>query len=239
MKQKLPILTTFILIIFIISSCIFSGPTLKGNGNVTEETRNTGDFTEIKVSRGMNVYISLGETTKVVVKADENLLDAIETETQGNALNITVTRFIRNSTSLNVFVTAPNIELIKTSSGSNVFSEDTLRFQSLNVKSTAGSNVKLAVAAGELSVSAMAGSNIFLDGTVKSFTVKANSGSNIKAGNLLSENCTVKASSGANIWINVQKSLNASVSSGGNLWYSGEPSPLDIQKSSGGNVFKN
>jgi hypothetical protein len=73
----------------------------------------------------------------------------------------------------------------------------------------------------------------------KSINLKANSGSNIKAGDLLSENCTVKASSGANIWIKVQKSLNASVSSGGNLWYSGEPGSLDVAKSSGGNVFKN
>jgi hypothetical protein len=128
---------------------------------------------------------------------------------------------------------------LKTTTGSNVFSEDTLHFQTLDVKSTAGSNVKLVIEAGEINVSAAAGSNIFLNGTVKSFNVKTNSGSNVKAGDLLAETCTAKASSGANIWVNVQKSLNATVSSGGNLWYSGEPGSLNVEKSSGGNVFKN
>jgi hypothetical protein len=109
----------------------------------------------------------------------------------------------------------------------------------LNVKSTAGSNVKLTLEAGELTISAVAGSNIFLNGTAKSLNVKTNSGSNIKAGDLIAENCIVKASSGANVWINVQKLLEVNVSSGGNLWYSGEPNPLRMTKSSGGNVFKN
>jgi hypothetical protein len=239
MKQKLSILTSFILVLFIVSSCIFSGPSIKGNGNVIEETRSTGDFTELKVSRGMNVYISQGETTKVVVKADENLIDAIETEVVGDVLNVTVNKFIRHSTSLKVFITAPNIEVIKSTSGSNVFSEDTLRYQMLNIKSSAGSNVKLSLETGDLNVSAVAGSNIFLEGEAKSFTVKTNSGSNIKAGNLMAENCTAKASSGSNVWIKVKNSLDAGVSSGGNLWYSGEPNPLRIKKSSGGNIFKN
>jgi hypothetical protein len=239
MKQKLSILTSFILVLFIVSSCIFSGPSIKGNGNVKEETRSTGDFTEVKVSRGMNVYISNGETTKVVVKADENLIDAIETEVVGDVLNVTVNKFIRQSKSLKVFVTVPNIEVIKTTSGSNVFSEDSLKTANLEIKSTAGSNVHLTVEAGELVISAAAGSNIFLDGSAKSLTMKANSGSNIKAGDLQAENCDVKVSSGANIWVKVQNGLTAKASSGGNIWYSGQPSPLEIEKSSGGNVFKN
>lgn len=239
MKQKLSILTSFILILFIVSSCIFSGPSIKGNGNVKEETRSTGDFTEVKVSRGMNVYISNGETTKVVVKADENLIDAIETEVIGNALNVTVNKFIRNSTSLKVFVTAPYIEVIKATSGSNVFSEDSLKTGNLEIKSSAGSNVRLSLEAGDLNVSASAGSNIFLDGKAKSVIMKASSGSNIKAGDLQAENCDAKVSSGANIWIKVQNGLTAKASSGGNLFYSGEPNPLRMTKSSGGNVIKN
>jgi hypothetical protein len=133
----------------------------------------------------------------------------------------------------------PNIDLLKTTAGSNVFAEDTLNLKILEVKSTAGSNIKLVLNAQELNVSAVAGSNIFLNGTSESFTAKANSGSNVKAGDLRASNCDLKASSGANIWINVSKELTAKVSSGANVFYSGNPETTNIEKSSGANVIKN
>jgi len=236
--KKAVILFTAIFITAILGSCIFTG-SVEGNGKVVEQTRDMGEFDKISVTRGMNVYISQGNLTKVVVKADENLLDAIVTTVTDGTLKVSCNRGIRKAESNKVFVTVPDLELLKTTAGSNVFSEDTLKFKTLDIKSTAGSNVKLEVDAGEIHVSAVAGSNIILNGMAKSINVKTNSGSNIKAGDLLTENCTVKASSGANVWIKVQKSLNVSVSSGGNLWYSGEPGSLNVEKSSGGNVFKN
>jgi len=72
MKKTAIILTAIIFTAFL-GSCIFVG-SIKGNGNVVEETRDLDSFEKISVSRGMNVYISQGTSTKVTVKADENLL---------------------------------------------------------------------------------------------------------------------------------------------------------------------
>lgn len=236
--KKAAIILTAIFIASILGSCVFTG-SIKGNGNVVEETRDLGEFSKISVSRGMNVYITQGTSTKVTVKADENLLKVIDTYVDDETLKVTCTKMIRNATSNKVYVTVTDLENIKSTSGSNIFSEDSLRTGNLEIKSTAGSNVRLSIEAGDLNVSASAGSNIFLKGMAKSVVMKANSGSNIKAGDLQTGNCEVKVSSGANIWIKVQNGLNARASSGGNIWYSGEPSPLEIEKSSGGNVFKN
>lgn len=123
MKHLIQIIASLILVAIISSSCIFMGSLLKGNGNVVEETRKAGEFNKIKVSRGMNVYISQGDETNIVVKADDNLLDAIETRMEGNTLKITATQNIRRATSKKIFVTTPNIAMIKSTEGSNVFSE--------------------------------------------------------------------------------------------------------------------
>ncbi len=185
------------------------------------------------------MYITQGPSQKVVVRADENLLDVIETTVSDGTLKVSCNRGIRKAESKKVLVTVPNIELVKSTAGSNVFAEDTLNLKTLEIRSTAGSNIKLLVNAEELNVSAVAGSNIFLNGTSESFTAKANSGSNVKAGDLRTLSCDLKASSGANIWINVQKELNAGVSSGANVFYYGNPETTNIEKSSGGNVIKN
>ncbi len=238
MKQKLPVVATLFLILFAFSSCIFSGPSLKGNGKVVEETRKTGDFDEIKVSRGMNVYISQGKKTKVVVKADENLLDAIEIHVEGNSLKITTNQNIRNATSKKVFVTTPNISKIKSTAGSNVYSETVIKSKNLNLSSSAGSNMKLEINAENIDASSSAGSNMKLEGKTRSFEGKASSGSNLKAEELTTERCTASVSSGANLWITVEDNFSGHASSGGNLFYYGNPKTTDIEKSSGGNVIK-
>ncbi len=236
--KKATIILSVIILSAILGSCIFTG-SIKGNGNIVEETRDLDDFSKISVSRGMNVYIIQGTSTKVTVKADENLLKVIDTYVDDNTLKVTTTKGIRNASSNKVYVTVTDLEFIKSTSGSNVFSEDSLTTKNLEIRGTAGSNVRLSLEAGELTISAAAGSNIFLDGKAKSVTMKASSGSNIKAGDLQTENCDAKVSSGANIWIKVQNGLTAKASSGGNLFYLGEPNPLSVTKSSGGNIIKN
>lgn len=238
MKQKNLILSFLILIVFFSTSCIFSGPSLKGNGNVAEETRKTSAFEKIKVSRGMNVYISQGDETSIVVEADQNLLDAIETKVEDNTLKITTNANIRKSKSKKVYITTPNISDIKSFAGSNVFSETVLESKNLELASSAGSNIKLTVKAGNLNVSASAGSNIKLDGTADSFTGKATAGSNIKAEELAAKNCEARSNSGSNIWITAKRDFEGHASSGGNVFYYGNPNSVDVHSSSGGNVIK-
>ncbi|WP_321369219.1 head GIN domain-containing protein [uncultured Draconibacterium sp.] len=237
MKQFIYILTG-ILLAFGSSSCIFT-PSINGNGNVVEQERHLSDFDEIKVSRGMNVYITQGNETKVLVKADENLLEVIETEVVGDVLEVKATSNIRRSKEKKVFVTLPKVESIKASAGSNVYSENEISSKSIEISASAGSNIRLRIKTQEANVSASAGSNINLEGQTENFYGKASAGSNIKAGELKTSNTEAKVSAGANIWISTKNKLQASANSGGNVFYSGDPTDTDINKSSGGNVIKN
>jgi len=238
MKQKFQILATFIFSLLLTTSCIFTGPSIKGNGKVVEDTRKTKDFDEIKVTRGINVYIIQGDHQKVVVKADENLLDVIETKVEGNTLKVSASQNIRNASSKRVYVTISDLSRISSSSGSNVFSETELKFKDLELKSSAGSNMKLDVNVNNLDASASAGSNMKLGGIARNFTGSASSGSNIKSEDLNAKNGNVKVSSGANIWITVKDDFEGHANSGGNIFYYGNPETTDIHKSSGGNIIK-
>lgn len=223
--------------LFFLSSCII-GPWKSGNGHVVEQNRKVSSFDAIKVSRGMNVYISQGNETKVVVKADENLLDDIRTEVENHTLKVTTKTNIRRATSKKVFVTVPEISAVTASAGSNVYSETVLHLPQLDVTSSAGSNIKLEVDTGNLNASASAGSNLKFEGKTKSFTGEASSGANIKAEKLTTADCDATASSGANVYITVNENLEAKASSGGNVIYYGQPKSTNTESSSGGNVVK-
>jgi hypothetical protein len=116
----------------------------------------------------------------------------------------------------------------------------TLEINSENVDASAssGSNIKLQAIAKRLESSASAGSNVRIEGSTDFFSAKVSSGANIKAKELTAEKCDLHASSGGNIWITVKDELTAKTSSGGNVFYAGNPKNTNIESSSGGNVKK-
>ncbi|WP_163322460.1 head GIN domain-containing protein [Draconibacterium mangrovi] len=237
MKQFVVFLSVIILSLFT-SSCLLQS-TVKGNGNVTTEERDLEDFNALNVSRGMNVYVTMGNDYKVVVEADENLHNSIVTELHGEELRIKAIDIIRNASSLKVFVTLPQLEAAKSSSGSNVYSENILNVKNIDLAVSSGANLTFSLNADEVNAKASSGSNIFLEGNAGSINAKASSGSNIKAGDLKAKSAQANVSSGANIWLSTEEELQATASSGGNVFYNGNPSETEISKSSGGNVIKN
>ncbi|HYQ58318.1 MAG TPA: head GIN domain-containing protein [Draconibacterium sp.] len=174
-----------------------------------------------------------------MVEADENLHKSIVTELHGEELRIKTIDNIRNATSLKVFVTLPHLEAVKSSSGSNVFSQQSLTVNDIDLAVSSGANLSFTLDANNINAKASSGSNIFLEGNAGSISAKASSGSNIKAGDLKTKSGQAKVSSGANIWMCTENELQATASSGGNVFYNGDPANTEISKSSGGNVIKN
>ncbi len=227
----------FVLLLGFFNSCILLGPSIKGNGNVIEEERNVGEFDEIKVTRGMNAWITQGEPTRVTVVADENLHEAILTETEGSTLKISTNARIRWAKEKKVLITVKDLEKITSTAGSNVFSNGTLSFEDLCVSTSAGSNATLEVYSRNLQVKSSSGSNAIITGKGYDVNLDASSGANIKAEGLKAALCDAEASSGANVFIYVEKKINAKASSGGNIFYYGNPEKKNTSTSSGGNVI--
>lgn len=235
--RKLSLLV-FVVLSVLMQSCLLLGPSRRGNGHVTEERRKVKPFEELEVSRGMNVYITQGDTASLIVRADENLHDLIVTEGHGNKLEIYLDGNVRRAEKLEVYLTVPNLETIDVSSGANVYSKGLLVFGSLDVSNSSGSNSTLEIKSNEFHGKTSSGANMYLKGEAQHADLRASSGSNIKAENLQSVHCEADVSSGANIFVGVKDALDAEASSGGNVFYFGDPAQKNTSASSGGNIIK-
>lgn len=239
MKQKHLLLAgIFAIFSLFLSSCWFLGPSVRGNGNVTEEVRPVSDFDQIEVSRGMNVYVTQGSPAKLVVVADNNLHEIIETRVEGHTLKIFATENIRWAREKKVLVTVEKLTGLETSSGANAWSQNQITTESLDVSSSSGSNLTMDVNAKYLKAGCSSGANINLSGMAKEAELKASSGANLIGNDLKTDECKMKASSGANVSAIVNERLEAHASSGGNVVYSGEPKTTEVNTSSGGNIRK-
>ena len=219
-----------------LSSCWFMGPSVKGNGNVTEEIRQVEEFEQIKVTRGMNVYITQGSPAKVVVIADNNLHEIITTEVKNGVLTVSVNENIRWAKEKKVMVTTEKISAIDASSGSNAWSQNQIMSENLNLNASSGANLTMEVNVNRLQADCSSGANIKLSGLAKGASLEASSGANLKGPDLNAEDCTMRASSGANISSSVSGRMEAHASSGGNVVYYGTPASSEVKTSSGGNV---
>ncbi len=239
MKPKhLQLIGLFATLTILLSSCWVLGPSAKGNGHVTEEIRKVGDFDQIEVSRGMNVYITQGSPAKVVVVADNNLHEYIETEVHGGVLKIYVNANIRWASEKKVIVTVEKLAAVETSSGANVWSQSQIMSENLELKANAGSNLTMDVNTKYLTAECSSGANIMLSGLAKDAKLETSSGSNLKGEELKVEHCKMSASSGGNTASTVTGALEAHASVGGNVYYYGEPTSTDINTSSGGGIHR-
>lgn len=210
-----------------------------GNGKVvTEEREVTADFTEVRGSAGLEVYLIQGNENKIVVEADENLLQYIETDIEGGKLHVTTSENIGNSKAKKVYVTFKELNVVEASSGADVTGNSVIKSQSLTLKSSSGADLEVEVFAQELTAKSSSGADLKISGKVSSLNADASSGSELDAKQLLVINCSAEASSGAEVTVNVQEKLETNVSSGGNINYYGNPISVNSNESHSGNVNK-
>ena len=234
--------TTKILIVLIITTLLGSCNVnmfnrINGNQNVVKEDRTTKeDFTKIRVSTGLDLYISQGSKNKITVEADENLQEIIITEVLNGELKIYVEKNIWRAKARKIYVTIKNLEAITATSGSDVYTNETLKVNNLNISATSGANIKISVEANTIETTATSGSDIEISGITNDYFSNATSGASIDGYELKSENATVNVTSGASINVFASESINAKATSGGNIDSKGNPKKVDKKSNSGGSI---
>ncbi|WP_439131652.1 head GIN domain-containing protein [Polaribacter sp.] len=210
---------------------------VNGNKNVITETRKVNeDFTKIKVSTGLDLYISQGSTPEIVVEADENLHEIIMTEINDGVLKIYSEKNIWRAKARKVYVTLETLEGVTATSGADVYTKEMIQVNDIAIKATSGADIRMSLNANAVTSSATSGADIEITGVTNNHVSSATSGASIDAYDLQSKNVTVNVSSGADINIFASQSISAKASSGGDIDFKGSPKQVTKKSSSGGSI---
>jgi len=226
----------------LMSSCIIEGGDwgqTRGNGNVITKTRDIDeDFTGVRGSSGLDVYLEKGTENKVVVEADENLHDLIITEVNNGFLKIKTSSGISRAKAKKVYVTYTDLDALEASSGADVISNSIIRADKLSLSSSSGADLEVEIDAREVTAKTSSGADLKVLGRAKYFTADASSGSDLNAKELLVQKCRAEATSGADITVNVKEDLDAKASSGGDIRYYGDPMTVNKKDGHSGGIRK-
>lgn len=202
------------------------------------ETRKVGSFSGIKVTEGIDVFLQQGEQEQVKIEVDGTDPANIITEISGSYLKVHMKDGRYRSVDAKVYVTYTRLDKLSASSAGNIYSDDPLRANTLEISAGSAGSVEVTIDAGTVSVSASSAGDVELKGRAHSISLEASSAGEIEAYDLKAANVEAEASSAGSIKISVKESLKARASSGGSIRYRGNPERSDTNSSSGGSVKK-
>lgn len=186
-------------------------------------------FHSIEVSGGFDVYISQSYSYALAVSAATiELRDEIVTKVENGKLIIyfnTQNKLLQkfNNKELKVFLSAPDIRLIKASGATDVNIAGSFKAEDIEINLSGASDLKGEVDINRLSINLSGASDVNLSGNVKKLEVNSSGASDFKGKNLNALKCSVEASGASNVTINVSEILEPKASGASHIKYFGNP----------------
>jgi len=201
------------------------------------QKRQVPSFTGVEVGGGIDLYLSQGEEAVAVSASEAKHRDRIMTEVRNGVLHIWYDANSHfnvdwGSRKLKAYVSFKNLDQLEGSGGSDIKVEGTITVPKLSLHVSGGSDFDGKVNINELKIDASGGSDVDIAGTAKNLFIDASGGSDFKGYELITDNSTVDASGGSDIYITVNKELNANSSGGSDIHYKGNGLIRNISGSS-------
>jgi len=212
--------------------------TVYGNGDVVRKQRDIRNFTGVKVSSGIDLYLRQGDRESVAVEADENLHEYIITEIRDGVLIIRTDMTIRKAEQKRVYVSMNEIRSVSASSAGDVTGETPVNSDRIRISASSAGDINLEVKADEIDIDISSSGDVTLSGEARLLRADLSSAGDLNASNLEVEEADVNVSSAGDADINVTKRLSARASSAGSVNYRGNPQYVDAHSSSAGGVHR-
>jgi hypothetical protein len=215
---------TIIFLALVLGSCHMNlNKTVRGNGNVTTETRDVNDITRLKIEGGIDVELVQGSSS-VKVEADENLQRHIVTKKEDGWLVIKTRKDVnlKSSHRIKVYVTADMITAIRIAGSGNVSAKGKFSgAEKLDIDIAGSGEVDIEVNTPKVIVGIAGSGNVTLTGETRDATVNLAGSGNYDAGGLLTENTNIDIAGSGDAIVHADVSLDANLIGSGNVSYRG------------------
>lgn len=213
---------------------------IKGNGNVVKEERNIAEFSGIYVSSAINIILEKGDQQKVEVETDENIMEHISTEVNGNVLRVKIkdALTIRKATKMNVYVTYTELNKLRASGASSIKGDEEINAKDLAIGTSGASDINININSENTIVDVSGASDLIIEGKTNVLKGEVSGASNFIAKNLVSGKAFLEVSGASDAKINVTEEMNVDVSGASTLKYSGNPGVRKVESSGASDVHR-
>ena len=237
--------------------CLQFGPGEQGSGAITVETRTFSGITGVDLATDGTMKIELGNSEELRIETDDNLQQYVTADVDDSILVITCRKNIRPSRGLRLHLKVKRINSVTASSSGDILvpalQQDNIRLRASSSGDITSGPIKSRItkiglsSSGDIKVHALmaerlevslssSGDCSILKGRVMNQYVQISSSGDYLAKNLESQVAEVYCSSSGGAEVRVSKSLDASATSSGDIFYTGKPAKIRLSASSSGEI---
>ena len=239
--MKSYILLLIIPILFIFSSCgDINEQRVIGNGVITKKSYGIENFSTIKVSSSLEVYIKQADHFSIEVETDENLQDKVDIYEMDGVLYVGIKNGINFSTSddTKVYISMPMVKAVKATGAVEIETDGVFnQLEPLELSLSGASEANLNIRMPTVGVTVSGAGTVKIKGESKEINLKASGASNINTSNLLTESVTASASGASHIKAFGSVSFILDASGASSIEYKGGGA-VEKSKSSGASSIK-
>ena len=238
------ILVLALSVLFFFSSCERHSICIKGN-NINDSRRiETSDFTKVELDGSFDLTINQGDTLKVVVTGDENIISDFKADVRNSTCKLGLRNGCYKNYDLAVTISMPKIEAAYLDGSGNIYINNFYNQSRFNGEINGSGNMNLNVFedASEINFRIDGSGNINCHSSIQKVDnsdVIIN-GSGDYYGYLVdADNVYARISGSGNIRVTANKSLDAVIDGSGDIRYKGNPNLTKKITGSGNIIPKN
>ena len=209
---------------------------VKGNGKVEKENRNVSGFTGVKVGGAFDVFIEEGNSYEVVVEADENLMEIIDTHKEGKTLVIKTNKSLRDAKELNVYVRLKELDHLDVSGAANVIGRSDFSSKQMTIDASGAADVDLKLRAEAMVCNQSGSSDVEISGSADQVGISLSGSSDFKGSDFKAEHGKINSSGSSSAHIYLSKSIEANASGSSDIHCNGNPSKTQIHTSGSADI---
>ncbi|MCK5401267.1 MAG: DUF2807 domain-containing protein [Flavobacteriaceae bacterium] len=213
---------------------------VKGNGNMSTETRTTGDYDGIKCAGSMDYILVAGAEGNIKIEGEENLLKHIITEVKNGNLIVKVEKGINLRPSFNktLKITIPfkDISKVSLAGSGDLWNKDKITATDLDVSLAGSGDIVLDIETTSVEGSIAGSGDLTLKGDTNNLEAKVAGSGDFHGFELQANHTIVSVAGSGDAEVVSNETLKARVAGSGDIEYRGNPGKEDTKVSGSGSI---
>jgi hypothetical protein len=227
------VITVFMVVIRVqLKAAVFVEP----SGQIITNRVVVPPFNEIEASGNLKMFVRQGDRYEVLVRADDNLMEYILAEVDGETLNVSFRGWSGKNATIEIEVDLRDLKSLKAMAGANIRSEGTIQGDVFRHIVNSGAQSLLYIDFNFLELELSSGGNASLNGRIREMNAKNDAGGILEASGLEAEKVKLSTSAGSVSNLFVTEELEVKASTGSTVNFTGNPLVKEISSSTGASV---
>ena len=189
---------------------------VEGSGKIATQSRVVKPFTRIKTEMDVDVYVTAGESLSIKIALDSNLVDLIETNVQGQTLEITTHGSFTTYNQCRAEITLPSLRAV--------------------IAEGSGDIEVMGVEGRDFLVALEGSGNIRAMGFIENLEIELSGEGNIDTRDLKTHNVRVNLDGSGEVVVFADQLFDGSIGGSGSITYYGEPKETKKNISGSGKI---